>query len=67
MGLSLIRWKRSPGRARAVVVELAAQPAGGVVAELPADVEERRIAVERFSVIQVKATEVAAFVAISLR
>src|SRR4051812_1887556 len=46
-------------RDRAVVVEPAAHPAGDVVAKLPADVEEERIAVERLSVIQAKAPEAA--------
>ena len=45
-------------------MEPAAQPAGDVVAELPADVEEQRIAVERLPVIQAKATEATAFVAV---
>ena len=45
-------------------MELAAQRAGDVVAELPADVEEQRITLERLPVIEANVTEAAAVVAI---
>ena len=56
LGLSRPRSSRRRGTA--------AQPAGDVVAELPADVEEERVAVERLPVIQAKASEAAAIVAL---